>query len=174
MIARLTLLRDTRGIAATEFALCLPFLALLYIGGYQLSDATSAYRKVTMTTRTLADLTTQYSAVTEADVQSILNASTQVLSPYNANVANMVVTQVKIDNAGNSTVDWSRGRNATGLASGTAYAVPASIKVNNTWLIVATVNYTYTPVAASALIGTIPMRDTIYMNPRATPKVTLY
>ena len=169
------LLRNRRGVAATEFALCLPFLVALYLGGYQLSDAISAYRKVTTTTRTLADLTSQYTAVTDTDLTMILNASTQVLTPYNANNATFVISQIKIDpSSGAATVDWSEGRNTTGLTKGAAYTVPASIKVKGTYLIVATINYTYVPVVAPDAIGTIPMRDTIFMSPRASDYVARY
>ena len=167
------LMRDRRGVSLVEFALCLPFLMLLYIGGYQLSDGISAYRKVTTTTRTIADLTTQYTSLTTGDLDTILNASTQVLAPYKISAGSFVVSQIKIDASGNSTVDWSRGKNSSGLTVGASFTVPASIKVNNTWLIVATVNYTYTPVAASGMIGTIPLQETIYMNPRASTQVKL-
>src|SRR3546814_4120511 len=50
------LARETRALGAVEFAMTAPFLILLYVGGFQLMDAISAYRKVTVTTRSLADL----------------------------------------------------------------------------------------------------------------------
>ena len=80
-------LSDRRGVAASEFAMSLPFLVLLYIGGYQLSDAISAYRKVAVATRTVADLTSQYTSVSYDDLDEILNASAQVLSPYKISAA---------------------------------------------------------------------------------------
>ncbi|MEO5865661.1 MAG: TadE/TadG family type IV pilus assembly protein [Sphingomonas sp.] len=165
---------DQRGVSMVEFALSLPFLVLLYIGGYELSDGISAYRKVTTTTRTIADLTSQYTSVQTSDLDTILDASTQVLAPYKATAGSFVVSQIKIDGTGKATVDWSRGKNSSGLVPGTAFTIPASIKVNNTWLIVATVNFTYTPVAASGMIGTIPMQDAIFMNPRSSAQVKLY
>jgi Flp pilus assembly protein TadG len=55
---------DQGGVSAVEFAICLPFIVLLYLGGYQLSDSISAYRKVTAATRTVADLTSQSTSVT--------------------------------------------------------------------------------------------------------------
>src|SRR3546814_2534064 len=47
------LARETRALGAVEFAMTAPFLILLYVGGFQLMDAISAYRKVTVTTRSL-------------------------------------------------------------------------------------------------------------------------
>lgn len=165
------LLSNRRGVAASEFALSLPFLVLLYIGGYQLSDAISAYRKVAVTTRTVADLTSQYTSVSDDDVNEILNASAQVLAPYKVSNAKILVSQITISSGGVATVDWSFGKNVTRLAQGTPFTLPASIRTPNTYVIVASTNYTYTPVTASGMIGTIPFQDQIIMGPRASVKV---
>src|SRR6202158_5025102 len=50
------LFAETRATAAVEFAALLPFMLLLYIGGVEISQGVSADRKVTMTSRTVADL----------------------------------------------------------------------------------------------------------------------
>lgn len=167
------LIHDRRGVSLVEFAICLPFLVLLYIGGYQLTDALSAYRKVTTTTRAVADLTSQYTSVSYDDLDTILDASAQVLAPYKISAGKVTVSQIYIDKNLNSTIDWSRGKNVSGLTPGTAFALPASVKLPDTYVIVAGIDYTYTPVAASNLIGTIPMRDQIIMGPRASSQVKL-
>ncbi len=169
MIRRL--INDIRAVSATEFALVLPFLVTLYIGGYQLSDAISAYRKVTFTARTIADLASQYTTVNDSDLDTILNASEQVLAPYKTANATMLISQIKIDNSLVATVDWSRGKNVTPLTVGGAYTIPASIKQANTYLIIATVRYNYTSNVATTLIGAIPMTDQIILSPRATNQI---
>lgn len=168
---RRSLVHDSRGVSATEFAIVLPFLLLLYVGGYQLSDAISAYRKVTTATRTVADLTTQFTTISNADLDAILAASQQVMSPYPISKAKLVVSQVSIDAKGAATVSWSRGRNTGELVKGSAYTLPASIKQNNTSLIVASIQFDYVPTVAPTLIGAIPMRDDIIMSPRASSTV---
>lgn len=165
------LIKDLRAVSATEFAMVLPFLVTLYLGGYQLSDAISAYRKVTFTTRTIADLASQYTSVSDTDLDTILNASEQVLAPYKTQNATMQITQVKVDASLVSTVDWSRGKNVADLAVGTAYALPSSIKQANTYVIIAVVNYNYTPVVAPTLVGSIPMKDQIILSPRAANQI---
>lgn len=168
---RTCFLRDTRGIAVTEFAIVLPFLVLLYVGGYQLTDAISAYRKVTMSARTVADLTTQYTQVTNTDLDTILGASRQVMAPYDVDDAKLVVSQVSVDGQGIAKVNWSRGMNTSGLKIGDNYTLPSTVKQNNTSLIVASIEYTYTPDFASSIIGTIPLREDIIMSPRASSTV---
>lgn len=169
MIARLA--RDTRAISATEFAIVLPFLVAMYLGGYQLSDAISAYRKVTTATRTVADLASQFSSVSDAELDTVLAASQQVMTPYKVANAQLIVSQVVVDDDGAVTVDWSRALNTTALKSGDPYTLPQTIKQNGTSLIVATIKYNYVPVVAPTLIGTIPMRDDILMSPRTSATV---
>ncbi len=179
MIGRLA--SDKRGASLIEFALVLPFLVTLYIGSYQVSDAISAYRKVTITTRALADLTSQATSVTYADLSSFLDASQQIMAPYKVSNARLSITQVKIDNDGNATVDWSCGKNIrnscgmgiSGLTPGSAFNLPANIKVAGTSLIVASVDYSYAPVAAGSIIGSIPMHDQIILSPRSSQTITL-
>lgn len=164
-------IRDTRGMAVTEFAIVLPFLILLYVGGYQLTDAISAYRKVTMSARTVADLTTQYTSVSNTDLDTILAASRQVLAPYDIQDAKLVVSQISVDGTGAAKVSWSRGLNTDALEPGANYTLPTTVKQNNTSLIVASIKYTYTPDFASVIIGTIPLREDIIMSPRASSTV---
>ena len=58
-----SLLQDNAGAALIEFAMVLPVLILCYLGGFQLMEAVSVYRKVTTSTRSIADLTSRSSSV---------------------------------------------------------------------------------------------------------------
>lgn len=167
----LSVVHDKRGVALIEFTFAVPVLLLLFVASYQLSDAISAYRKVTMSTRTIADITSQYISVNDTDLDTILNASQQVMSPYDPARATMTVTQVKIDASGNATVDWSRGKNSSGLIAGSSFNLPNSIKQPDTSLIVAETIYNYTPSFASSMIGSISMKDQIIMSPRVVESI---
>lgn len=164
--------RDTRGVSLIEFAISLPFLILLLTGTFQLSDAVAANRKVTMAARTIADLTSQYTVVSASDLDTILNASQQVLAPYSATAATMTVTLVKTDNSSRSTVAWSDGKNTTGLTPCSSFNLPTAIKQPGASLIVARVVYTYTPTFGATYIGTIPLTETIIMSPRGSATIT--
>ncbi len=162
------------GLGTIEFALTAPFLILLYLGSYQLMDATSAYHKVTATTRTLADVTTQFTSVQAADVDGILGASTTVMAPYAASNATTRISEIAINTVGLPSVTWSRASGGVLLKTADLYVVPAvpnsivpvALRVPGTNLIFAEVTYSYTPTAGSQFLGPITFRDQIFMNPR--------
>ena len=167
MIAALArLCRDRRGFALTEFAFTAPVLGLMYLGSFQLCSAVAAQRKVSTTARAITDLTSQLTITTDAQLDTILNASTQIMSPLDTTQGTFVVTQVNIDPSGNAKVDWSRAKNATPLTRGTTYNVPASIKQNGTSLIVSDVTYQYSAGTSQPILGNITLKDRIYMSPR--------
>ena len=165
--------QDQRGIALVEFAFVLPFLVLLFIGGFQLMDAISAYRKVGNTVRTLADLTTQNTTITASQADEILAASQQVMAPYSPSSATLRITQIQFDAAGTATVSWSRALNGTAYAQGSPFTAPTPLVQAGRYYIYSEIYFTYTPRIASTLIGTIPLSQTIYMSPRNSAFIAL-
>ena len=161
-----------RGTSLIEFALILPFMLLLFLGGYQLSDAIACRRKVTLTARTIADLTSQYSIISASQVDTVLNASTQVLLPYALANAKVRVTEITTDASGNGHVAWSRSVNGTTLTKNAAFALPSSMKVANTSYIYSDVSYTYTPSVVYSVLGALTFTQSIYMVPRLSAQVT--
>jgi Flp pilus assembly protein TadG len=169
-----SILSNERGVALIEFALSLPFLILLYVGGYQLTDALTAYRKVTITTRSIADLASQYTSIDNTDLDKVLNASQQIMAPYSIVNVKLTVSQINIDNSGTAKVDWSRGKNKVSLNKGDIFDIPVSIRQNNSSLIISDVTYDYIPVIASSIIGPITFSDRIIMSPRATDSIAYH
>src|SRR5256714_6160220 len=107
------LIRDQRGVSAVEFAMILPLMITLYLGAVEISQGVGIDRKVTLTTRTVADLTSQVTTVTSTEVSNILGASAQVIMPYDASKLKVTVSQVKIDANSTATIDWSCTLNGT-------------------------------------------------------------
>lgn len=160
------LAHDERGTALIEFAFVLPFLVLLFIGGFQLMDAISAYRKVGGTVRALADLTTQNTTMSDTQADEILNASRQVMAPYSPANAVLRISQIKVDQNSRATVSWSRALNGTALTKNSDFPLPATLNVADKYYIYSEINYTYRPNLASSMIGTIPLTQKIFMSPR--------
>ena len=160
---------DTKGVSAVEFALVLPLMLTLYLGGAEVAQAISASRKVTLASRTVADLASQYSTISEANMTNLLNASAAVVSPFSSNALKVTVSQVKIDANGNATIDWSKTRNGT-VRSGSV-TLPDALKVPNTWLIWSEAEYGYTPAIGYVMTGTLQLKEQMYMRPRLSPSV---
>lgn len=174
MIGRSCLTRfrgDDRGLALVEFACVLPVLLLMYLSGYQLTDALSCNRKVTIAARAVADLTTQNATLTNAQITTILNVSSKVLAPYNVSNATVRVTEFVTDKNGNTTVYWSHDLSGGGRTPGSAFTLPANIKVNSSYIVLSEVSYSYKPPINFKIVGPLTLGDTVYMNPRVSASV---
>jgi len=172
---------DSNGVAATEFAIVVPFMLLLYIGGVELGDAMSISAKVSKTAHTVADLVSQNTRVTTSQMQAILGASTATIAPYRVtggagqSLITVTVSEVSTDASGNATVQWSRTFNgttvSTGRPAGQLMTLPSSLTGtpnNNVSLILSEVAYAYTPGLGYTISGTITLRDSYYLFPRCS------
>lgn len=166
----LRLATDEHGVSAVEFALILPLMLTLFFGGVEVSQSVAIDRKVTLTARTVADLTSQSAAVTSADITNILAASSAVLSPYPISNAKIIVASLKIDATSKVTMEWSKTHPAGGTVA--MPTIPAALIVPNTYLIWGDVSYEYKPVIGYVLTGTLNLKDQIFMRPRLSEKVT--
>ena len=166
------LVRDQGGISAVEFAMLLPLMLMLYLGAVEISQAVGVDRKVTLTSRTVADLASQSSSLASSDMQNILNASAAVIAPYDPAQLKVTVSEVNVDNNGNATIGWSCTLGGSAHAAGSAVTLPAALKVANTSLIWGEAAYTYKPIIGYVVTGTLNLSDQIYMRPRLSNSVS--
>lgn len=171
--------RSDTGVAAVEFALCLPLLTLLYLGGFEATDAVSTYRKLADTTVTLANVSAQYQTMAASDVQTVFAASAQVMSPYPTTQLGVVLSEVAVTPAGVATVSWSCGYNgSTALPVGKVMTLPAGLWTASQANIVGTINYVLVQTTYQFALPTgyafshaLSMSDQIYMLPRASSAI---
>jgi Flp pilus assembly protein TadG len=163
---------ECRGISAVEFAMLLPVMMTLYLGTVEASQGIGADRKVKLTASTLADLTTQYTNITDADMSNILNAGSAIIAPYSATNLKETVSELSINAQGVATVVWSNTLNGTALTAGQTVTVPASLAVPNTYLIYAQTQYSYNPTYGYVMVGTITLSDQSFMSPRESASVS--
>jgi Flp pilus assembly protein TadG len=162
---------DVQGVSAVEFALLLPLMLTMYLGGSEVAQAIATSRKVTLVSRTVADLASQSSAITNTSMTNILNASAAVVSPYSSSNLKVTVSQVKIDANGLATIEWSDTLGGTQHATGESVTLPAALVVANTWLIWSEAEYNYVPSFGSAITGSLLLKDKMYMRPRVSNSV---
>lgn len=164
--------QDKQGVSAVEFAMMLPLMVTLYLGVVEISQGVAIDRKVTLTTRTVADLASQVSSINNAAMTNLLNATAAVAAPFDASKLKVVVSAVTIDNAGTAKIAWSDTLNGTKRSVGSTVTLPTALKVNNTTLIWSEVTYDYTPTIGYVVTGTLTLSDQIYMRPRLSDTVT--
>jgi len=157
---------DGRGVSAVEFALLLPVMVALYLGGVEISNGVALQRKVTLTAGTVANLTAQATTLAASDVTNILNASAAILAPYSTTGATITVSCIGIDANGSAKVDWSVSQGGTARATGSSVTLPAALAVPSTQLIFSEVSYPYKPTVGYTISGTLTLSDRMYMSPR--------
>lgn len=75
------LMRDERGIAATEFAVIVPLMLTMFFGTVEITSGIAADRKVTLVARTLSDLPSQADKVNSTELQNFFTASGSIVWP---------------------------------------------------------------------------------------------
>lgn len=171
-VARFT--RDKRGVSAVEFAIVLPFMAILYLGGTAVTQGIILKRKVVLVSHTVGDLVARDNNITNAEVTAIFDAAKAVFAPYAWNpLLKIKVTSVNINAAGTATVGWGEAFQDTARTPGSTITLPAGLNAPSTSIIWAEVSYNYTPpVGGSFTGGSIPMFDQLYIRPRLVTTIT--
>ncbi|HEX5509132.1 MAG TPA: TadE/TadG family type IV pilus assembly protein [Pseudolabrys sp.] len=170
--------QDRRGISAVEFALLLPIMISLYLGGVELTEGLSVQRKVTLTANALVNLTAQSTALSDNstpntdDMNNIMAAASAVMYPHSADNMTAIVSCLKIDpDTKQATVKWSVPFPSTGSghAVGSIIAVNSDLAGGNANLLLSEVTYPYTPPVGYTITGTMNISDKMYMAPRISP-----
>ncbi len=165
---------DTRAVAAVEFAIVVPFMLLLLIGGVELGNGLAISVKVSETAHTVADLVSRNACVTDSALSTMLGASSATIAPYNAAAAIVTVSEVSTDANGKATVTWSKALNGAPRTSGQPMTLPSALGTPspaNVSLILGEVTYSYTPNLGYTISGTVPISESYYLFPRVSSVV---
>lgn len=144
-----------RGFAATEFALILPLLVVLFFGMLETSDIMTTNRRVAVAVNTMVDLAAQSEKLTYDDIDDLFDGVMSILEPHDVNDVHInLISIVKVGN--NALVLWSRDED------GSVPYLPAtpynklnngSLIKSNGSLIVVEMTYSYTPQFTSHFVG---------------------
>ena len=165
------------GVALVEFAIALPVLFIMYAGTFVLADELSCNRKVTITARSVADLTSRYASLTPSSISTVMAASKQIMAPYNNGTTNVRVSELLVTSPTTATVVWSQTQtNATtsqGLANGSVYILPSNMAATGTYLILGEVTYSYQPPINYGASTAMSLYDRSFMSPRISNAIPL-
>jgi Flp pilus assembly protein TadG len=185
------LFKDTRGLAATEFAFIVPFMLVMFFGTVEISSGVAVDRKVTLVARTLSDLLSQagpppppapvssYAPADDTYLQNVFTAGIAILTPYCAVPATLQLTEIYVDSNQVAKVQWSKAAsvptcNATQVtltnstrSAGDTITIPPTLLVKQTYLIFSEVSYNYTPMGIGYVMkSNVILSDVSYTRPR--------
>ena len=172
------ILRNEAGIAAVEFAMVLPILLVLWIGGVEVTSALSIDRRLNNFAASVGDLVSRSEAVSYSQLEDIFDLADAALFPYHDAALKVRVTAVTIRANGNTQVDWSRARNTTAYGTDTNVndSLPESLRApaaTESQIIMAEVFYTYRPAVGYVVTSDIELDERTYFVPRLSPKVKI-
>ncbi len=190
----LDMFRDSRGIAATEFAVIVPVMLVMFFGVVEFSSGVAVDRKVTLVARTVSDLTSQapssatqatFAAVTDSYLGNVFNAGALIFQPYKPTTpAKARVSEIYIDSTGAATIQWSKAATITSTGAtlttssrntgdNVTSLVPAALLVKRTYLILSEVSFLYTPAVGYVMAPAgVTLSDVAYTRPRQVVCVT--
>ncbi|HYF56968.1 MAG TPA: TadE/TadG family type IV pilus assembly protein [Salinarimonas sp.] len=157
------LARSRRGVAAVEFAMVLPFLLTLYFGMAEVSTGVSVDRKLTLLSRSLADLAGRATDMTDAELEATFGAASAVMHPYDGSTVKMVISHIKVYNESGSLVGrvcWSETVRGTALARNTVVnPVPDGFRTAGMTYVQASAQMTYTPTIGYVVTGSLQLSE---------------
>jgi Flp pilus assembly protein TadG len=172
------LLRDRSGIAATEFAVIVPMMLVMFFGTVEFSIGVAIDRKVTLMARALVDMTSQAATVNDADIANFRAAGNTIMMPYAPPLPYPVpittISELYIDSTtGVARVQWSQG-DAPRAPSSTVVIPPSLIALDangkiipNQYLLYSEVNFVYKPaIDIGFMPAGVTLRDIAYTRPR--------
>jgi Flp pilus assembly protein TadG len=165
--------RDRDGVSAVEFAIILPFMLTLYLGGVELGDGLAIKFKTTLAARTVTDLASQYVSINGTNMQNILGAASTVLSPYSTSGVIVTLTELTVNSSGKGVVQWSCSRNGTAYTVNTQKTMPTNLQTSGITVLYGEVTYPYTPSMGYAITGTFNIYQNMYFYPRLSSTISL-
>lgn len=171
---------DCSGLAAVEFAFIVPLMLVMFFGTVELSSGVAVDRKVTLVARTLSDLTSQSTTVTDTDLKNFFAASYGILTPYSLTPANATISEIYVNSSNVAKIQWSKaasvsqsGSTVTSTLSSSSHsqgdtvAIPAALAVAGTYLIWSEFSYLYTPAVGYVMSKAgVTLADTSFTRPR--------
>lgn len=173
---------DCRAIAATEFAVIVPIMLVMFFGTVEFSSAVAVDRKVTLMARTLSDLTAQSppAGIADADFVNYFSASVAIMTPYAADPTEATLSEIYIDSKKVAKITWSTaatmptGALQAKLAASTRSPgdtvtpmIPDALLIPQTYLILGEVTYLYQPTIGYVMAKAgVNLSDVAYTRPR--------
>jgi Flp pilus assembly protein TadG len=174
------IVRDRRAVAATEFALILPFMFIILIGMAEITGAMNNDRKVSRISNSITDLVAQAQTVTPAELTAVMDLGEVILAPDPADGLYIIIASVTFDEDGDPEVDWSYDSDGGAPwtpGSAPPITLPDTLGTPNSSIVVGMSTLEYTPPFSGLFTSffsrnsMLELSDTYYLRPRLTDTV---
>ncbi len=179
---------DRSGMAATEFALLLPIMVVLFFGILELSEGMTANRRVAVAVNTAADLAAQSLQLSPTEVDGLMESVIPILEPATTSAVDINLVSIILDADGDPIIHWSLhwnndvqptapyvvGEEYTKLTSDFRNSPNGLARLQNRSMIIVEMTYPYAPQFAKYFVSDpIPFSRDAKRAPRRVTRVQL-
>jgi len=167
--------KNDDGVAAIEFAFIAPILLTLYFGMTEIASVISVDRRISHSANVAGDLSTQVASINANEMEEILNATLLVMGIGTANYgdAKMDITSY-LRNADDSIQTIGSAKLNGGVSTTfDPTAIDNKILTDQSGVVVARVQFAYTPPQLQFMSGNINIEETFLLKPRKSNTVTI-
>lgn len=155
---------DRRGVSAVEFAMLAPVLVAMYFGLAEFCQGFMAQKRAGQSAAIVADLVTQRSGVTGAELDDLFNVGGQIMKPFSSATLKLRVTSVTRGTDDVNRIGWSRGKGLPALTG--TMTLPAGLVERGQTVIVAETTYDYDSPVDYLMPSITKFSHKFYMRPR--------
>ncbi len=181
-------LSDRSGMAATEFALLLPVMVVLFFGILELSEGMTANRRVAVAVNSAADLAAQSQQLSPTQVDGLMESVLAILEPASVNDVDINLVSIILDSEGDPIVHWSlhwnndvqptapytAGEDYDKLTAEFTTSPNGLARLQNRSMIIVEMTYPYEPQFAKYFVSDpIPFNRSAKRAPRLVTRVQL-
>ncbi len=176
-----TLWRNDAGVAYLEFALSLPLLIALLLGGVEVTRYILITQKVEKVSVTVSDIVAQESTIGTSGLDMLVEAAGEVMRPYSfGNNAYVIISSVKKTGTNAPVVSWQYTGGGSWIKSSQIGGVGSTANLPQDFtlrdkenIIVAEVFYQFQPLFSTAILPTTQIYKFAIFKPRLGDLTTL-
>jgi hypothetical protein len=173
--------RDQTGLAYLEFAVTLPFLIAMLLGGVEVTRYILIAQKVEKVSVTVSDIVSQADTITTSDLDNLVMAAGQVMQPYSFDGnAYVIISSVYKTGTNSPVVNWQYSGGGSWIKSSQVGSVGAIANlpdgftmVDRENVIIAEVFYNYQPIFGSNILNVSQLYKYAIFKPRLGDLSTL-